>query len=84
MAKTPWSWSTRSTCTGEGGPGTEIQVDGVVVGEGVVTLVGRYTNPSGAAGVYSNTWERQDDGSWELAVSVMTFEAAGEPPGGAR
>lgn len=64
------------TPAGEGGPGTEIRVDGVVVGERVVTLAGRYTNPSGAAGVYSNTWERQDEGSWKLAASVMTFEAA--------
>lgn len=60
---------------GEDGPETEIRVDGVVVGEGVVTLAGRYTNPAGAAGIYGNTWERQDDGSWKLTISVMTFEA---------
>lgn len=57
------------------GAGTEIGVARAVVGEGVVTLAGRYANPAGAAGVYSNTWERQDDGSWKLAASVMTFEA---------
>lgn len=62
---------------GESGPDTEIQVDGVVVGEAVVTLAGRYRNPAEASGVYSNTWERQADGSWEIAASVMTFEATG-------
>lgn len=60
---------------GGGGPDTEIRVDGVVGGEDVVTLAGRYTNPAEASGVYSNTWERQADGSWKLAASVMTFEA---------
>lgn len=63
---------------GEDDPRTKVRVDGVVVGEGVVTLVGRYTNPAGAAGIYGNTWKRQDDGSWKLAVSVMTFEGADE------
>ena len=63
------------------GAGTEIGVDGAVVGEGVVTLAGRYTNPSGAAGIYSNTWERQADGSWKLAASALTFEASDPMPG---
>lgn len=55
---------------------TEIEVDQVVADEAVVTLAGRYANPAGAANVYSNTWQRQADGSWKLAVSVMTFESA--------
>jgi ketosteroid isomerase-like protein len=60
----------------EDGPETEIEVDRVVAGEGAVTLAGRYSSPAGAAGVYSNTWKRQADGSWRLAASVMTFEPA--------
>lgn len=71
---------------GEDGREAEIRVDGVVVGEGVVTLAGRYTNPAEASGIYGNTWERQDDGSWKLAASVMTFEAGdgARAPGRAR
>lgn len=60
---------------GEDGPRTNIEVDRVAVGEGVVTLAGRYSNPAGTSGIYSNTWQRQDDGAWKLAISVMTFEA---------
>lgn len=64
----------------EDGARTEIEVDRVVVGEGVVTLAGRYTNPTGAAGVYSNTWALQADGSWKLAASVLTFESSVATP----
>lgn len=51
---------------------------GVVVGDGVVTMAGLYSSFPGAAGMYSNTWMRQDDGTWKLAVSVLTIEARGE------
>lgn len=61
---------------GEEGPGTDIEVDRVVVGEGAVTLAGRYSNPAGTSGIYSNTWQLQDGGDWKVAISVMTFEAA--------
>lgn len=59
----------------KGSPG-DIQVDRVVVGDGVVTLAGRYTDPGGTTGIYSNTWQRQADGRWKLAASVMTIESA--------
>lgn len=64
----------------EAGAGTEIGVDRVVVGERVVTLTGRYANQAGAAGVYSNTWERKADGAWKLAASVLTFESSDGTP----
>ena len=64
----------------EDGSGTEIGVDRVVVGEDVVTLAGRYANQAGAAGVYSNTWQRQADGSWKLAASVLTFGSSVRTP----
>lgn len=64
---------------GEDGPRTDIELDRAVVGEGVVTLAGRYSSPEGTSGIYSNTWQRQDEGDWKLAASVMTFEASGRP-----
>lgn len=51
---------------------------GIVVGDGVVTMAGLYSSFPGAAGLYSNTWMHQDDGTWKLAVSVLTIEARGE------
>lgn len=60
---------------GEESPGTDIEVDRVVVDEGVVILAGRYSSPAGTSGIYSNTWQRQDEGDWKLSISVMTFEA---------
>lgn len=62
--------------TGDERTGTEIEVDRVAAGEELVTLAGRYTNPSGASGIYANTWQRQADGTWKLASSVMTFEGS--------
>ncbi|RFF27270.1 MULTISPECIES: DUF4440 domain-containing protein [unclassified Wenzhouxiangella] len=57
------------------GSGTEIEVDRVAAEEGLVTLAGRYSSQAGNGGIYSNTWQRQADGGWKLAVSVMTFES---------
>lgn len=62
---------------GEDDPGTEIEEDGVIVGEGAVTLAGRYSSRTGTSAIYSNTWQRQNDETWKLAVSVMTFESTG-------
>lgn len=56
--------------------GTEIEVDRVAADDDVVTLAGRYANASGASGIYANTWQRQADGTWKLASSVMTFEGS--------
>lgn len=59
----------------EEGSGTEIEVDRVAAEEGLVTLAGRYSNQAGSGGIYSNTWQRQAEGDWKLAVSVMTLES---------
>lgn len=65
---------------GTDGGKTNIEVDGVAAGEGVVTLAGRFSSPMGTSGVYSNTWQREGDGSWKLAISVMTFESLERSP----
>lgn len=69
----PYSKAPSDASTGSQG---DIQVDRVVVGDGVVTLAGRYTDPGGTTGIYSNTWQRRADGIWKLAASVMTIESA--------
>lgn len=65
------------TPTGNNVSGTEIEVDRMVAGGGAVTFAGRYSSSAEISGIYSNTWQRQDEGDWKLAASVMTFEATG-------
>jgi len=50
----------------------------VVVADSAVTLLGRHGVQTDAGrqygGLYGNTWQRQPDGRWKLAASIITAE----------